>query len=98
MLLFKNIALIQLFYHVLVSMYTSDTNFLQRLVEEVDLISFVMIVAGYGISIKATTALGIDRTYFGFELGFCPPKCVFDFPYGYFTIYHCNDTSGISLL
>lgn len=31
----------------------------------------------------ATNALGIDRTYFGAELGLLPPKWITQFPYGY---------------
>ena len=34
------------------------------------------------MSISATFALGVDRTYFGEELGYCPPKRVTRFPYG----------------
>lgn len=48
-----------------------------------DPISIVMIFSGYAVSIMATNALGIDRTYFGAELGFCEPKWINQFPYGY---------------
>merc|ERR1719189_2593934 len=41
---------------------------------------------GFGITILATHRLGIDRTYFGSELGFVKPRWVNKFPYGY--IYH----------
>jgi hypothetical protein len=36
---------------------------------EFDPISLVMIFAGYGIATAAGLALGLDRTYFGVELG-----------------------------
>lgn len=75
-LLFKSLALIQLFYHYLISP-------LQRGTFEVDLISIGMIVSGYMCSVLATNALGIDRTYFGAELGLLEPKWVDQFPYGY---------------
>jgi hypothetical protein len=42
-----------------------------------------MIAIGYGVSMKATVALGVDRTYFGAELGKCEPKWINEFPYGY---------------
>ena len=48
-----------------------------------DPISLGMIAIGYGISMKATVALGVDRTYFGAELGKCEPKWINEFPYGY---------------
>jgi hypothetical protein len=47
-----------------------------------DPISVAMIVVGYAVSVKATMALGVDRTYFGAELGKCEPKWVNEFPYG----------------
>lgn len=49
---------------------------------KVDPISIAMIVIGYAISVKATIALGVDRTYFGAELGKCEPKWINEFPYG----------------
>jgi hypothetical protein len=41
-----------------------------------------MIVIGYAVSMKATAALGVERTYFGAELGKCEPKWITEFPYG----------------
>ena len=49
---------------------------------QVDLISLGMIVVGYAVSIQATAVLGVDRTYFAAELGYCEPKWVDAFPYG----------------
>jgi hypothetical protein len=42
-----------------------------------------MIFSGFTISTLAAKALGIDRTYFGAELGHCESKWVTDFPYGF---------------
>ena len=41
------------------------------------------ILIGYVLSIMATNALGIDRTYFAAELGLVEPKWITQFPYGY---------------
>jgi hypothetical protein len=38
---------------------------------------------GYILSLLATQALGIDRTYFAAELGLVEPKWITQFPYGY---------------
>jgi hypothetical protein len=59
-LLFKTLALVQLFYHYLCP---SVEQFV------LDPISILMIIAGYTVSLMATNAIGIDRTYFGAELG-----------------------------
>lgn len=74
MLLFKTIALVQLFYHYF---------FPTKLAFQVDPISIAMIVSGYTVSMMATNALGIDRTYFGVELGLVEPIWIDKFPYGY---------------
>ena len=49
---------------------------------QVDLISIAMILSGYAVSILATKALGVDRTYFAAELGLVEPKWITEFPYG----------------
>lgn len=72
-LLFKTIALAQLFYHYL---YPSTTAFV------LDPISILMVIAGYSVSMMATEAIGIDRTYFAAELGLVEPKWIDKFPYG----------------
>eukprot|EP00959_Pyramimonas_sp_CCMP1952_P162753 3402449-Pyramimonas_sp.AAC.2 len=56
---YKTLALLQLAYYYL-------TNF------QYDPTSLAMIAVGYGISTSAAIALGVDRTYFGVELGKAP--------------------------
>ena len=76
-LLFKSIALMNLAY-----VYLSPFDFeISRVLNEVNPRCLVMIVVGYGLSMKATKALGLDRTYFGVELGFLKPKWIHEFPY-----------------
>lgn len=41
-----------------------------------------MVLSGYTVSLMATEALGIDRTYFAAELGLVEPKWINKFPYG----------------
>eukprot|EP00471_Norrisiella_sphaerica_P002001 CAMPEP_0184482826 /NCGR_PEP_ID=MMETSP0113_2-20130426/4420_1 /TAXON_ID=91329 /ORGANISM="Norrisiella sphaerica, Strain BC52" /LENGTH=584 /DNA_ID=CAMNT_0026862819 /DNA_START=139 /DNA_END=1893 /DNA_ORIENTATION=- len=48
---------------------------------EVDVISIILLAVGYTIAISATKALGIDKTYFGSELGHCKPEYISAFPY-----------------
>lgn len=72
-LLFKSIALIQIFFYYL---FPDNAKF------EVDVTSLAMIITGYGVSLAATEALGLDRTYFGVELGKCKSKWISKFPYG----------------
>jgi len=73
-LLFKTLALTQLFYQYF---------FPATLPFQVDLISIAMIASGYAVSVMATNAIGLDRTYFGSELGLVEPKWISQFPYGY---------------
>lgn len=73
-LLFKSLALIQMFYHYC---FPSKEAFV------LDPVSIVMIVSGYALSIMATSAIGLDRTYFAAELGLVEAKWVSKFPYGY---------------
>lgn len=73
-LLFKSLALLQLFYHYL---FPANHAFV------FDPISVLMIATGYTVSVMATNAIGIDRTYFAAELGLVPPKWIEQFPYGY---------------
>eukprot|EP00596_Hydrurales_sp_CCMP1899_P008289 CAMPEP_0119042208 /NCGR_PEP_ID=MMETSP1177-20130426/14444_1 /TAXON_ID=2985 /ORGANISM="Ochromonas sp, Strain CCMP1899" /LENGTH=666 /DNA_ID=CAMNT_0007008827 /DNA_START=246 /DNA_END=2246 /DNA_ORIENTATION=- len=73
-LLFKTISISQLFFCY---------AFPQKNVFQLDLISIGMIVTGYILSLLATQALGIDRTYFAAELGLVEPKWITQFPYGY---------------
>jgi len=47
-----------------------------------DAVSLMLIATGFGLSSLAATALGVDRTYFGAELGHCEPRRIERFPYG----------------
>ena len=73
-LLFKTIALVQLFYCYF---------FPQKSTFAWDPISVAMMLSGYAVSLLATNALGVDRTYFAAELGLVEPKWITQFPYGY---------------
>ena len=81
-LLFKSVAVAQLFLYYLCPAYMSGVATLQP---RLDLLSLGMVGAGYVTSMLATKALGIDRTYFGAELGMpnCEPKWIDAYPYGY---------------
>jgi len=46
-----------------------------------DYVSLALLASGYGVSALAAARLGVDRTYFGVELGYCEPKWVSSFPY-----------------
>jgi hypothetical protein len=85
-LLFKTLSIGQLGY-----LYLHSFDFAAP-----DVFSVAMIVVGYTLSVLATKALGIDRTYFGVELGFCEPKWITAFPYG--TIPHPMIVSQILAL
>jgi len=50
-------------------------------VPEFDPLSVGLMVVGYGLATAATMALGVDRTWFGVELGQLEPKRVTSFPY-----------------
>ena len=65
---FKTIALTHLCWNYL-------ANFVY------DPVSIGMLIGGYGLSIAATSALGLDQTYFGVELGAVEPNFVSGFPY-----------------
>ena len=73
-LLFKTIALVQLFYCYF---FPQKSSFAW------DPVSVAMMLSGYGVSLLATQALGVDRTYFAAELGLVEPKWINQFPYGY---------------
>jgi hypothetical protein len=88
-LLFKSMALAQLFYMYVVLPIQNGTFSL-------DFVSLAMIATGYAVSMMATKALGIDRTYFGVELGLMEPKWVTEFPYG--VIPHPMITSQVFAL
>eukprot|EP01060_Flectonema_neradi_P006732 TRINITY_DN14604_c0_g1_i1.p1 TRINITY_DN14604_c0_g1~~TRINITY_DN14604_c0_g1_i1.p1 ORF type:complete len:593 (+),score=60.64 TRINITY_DN14604_c0_g1_i1:37-1815(+) len=52
----------------------------------VSTISIAMVVLGYGLAASATYAIGVERTYFGSELGITSRKWINAFPYN--TIPH----------
>jgi len=47
-----------------------------------DVVSLAMLVCGFGLATLAAHRLGVDRTYFGWELGEISGECVMRFPYG----------------
>lgn len=49
-----------------------------------DFVSIGLCAFGFGLAFLATLALGVDRTYFGWELGEINGDCVRRFPYGFF--------------
>ncbi len=49
---------------------------------EFDPVSLGLMSFGFGLAALATDALGLDRTYFGAELGVCEAQKVERFPYG----------------
>jgi hypothetical protein len=65
---YKMVSLSQLAYHYV-------TNF------QFDIISLALIIVGYGIATSASMVIGLDRTYFGAELGLMAPKWINQFPY-----------------
>jgi len=71
-LLFKTLSLAQLW-----GIYLLSPGF------TVDYVGLAMAASGYIVSMMATKSLGIDRTYFGAELGVVEPRWVNQFPYGY---------------
>lgn len=73
-LVFKILALSQMFYHYFFPMNEAFAF---------DPISVLIIVSGYTVALLATTAVGVDRSYFAVELGLVPSKATKQFPYGY---------------
>ena len=59
-------------------------HYAKHLPTSVDYISLLMILTGFSLSTSAMMAIGVDRTYFGIELGFCKPIYVNTFPYNMF--------------
>jgi hypothetical protein len=73
---FKVTALLQLAY-----IYCTHFSY--------DAVSLGLIVAGFASSTAAAAALGLDRTYFGYELGVVPPsEPVTAFPYNVPLLQH----------
>ncbi|MEZ5936562.1 MAG: methyltransferase [Alphaproteobacteria bacterium] len=46
-----------------------------------NLLSLIVMAAGFALNISAARALGAERTYYGYELSALPPKRVTAFPY-----------------
>jgi hypothetical protein len=46
-----------------------------------DPVSIALLIFGYGLSASAAAAIGLDRTYFGAEMGIYKPKWISAFPY-----------------
>jgi len=65
---FKALAVAQLVWIYL-------TNF------EFNIVSLVLIACGVTLASAAAAAIGVDRTYFGSELGYVEPKWITAFPY-----------------
>ena len=51
-------------------------------VDGADWLALALMAAGFGLSSAATLALGVDRTYFGWELGAVKGEHVVRWPYG----------------
>ncbi|MEO1527771.1 MAG: hypothetical protein AAFX06_20265 [Planctomycetota bacterium] len=74
--LFKSLAMIQLFAVFATGLFSgSMTTTAMATV-------LAVVAAGFGLATYATAVLGLDRTYFSWELGFDPPKRVAKFPFG----------------
>ena len=69
-------------------------SFLHDVVLSVDVLSFSVMVCGWVLAGLATSALGWNRTYFGWELGAITGKYVTTFPYG--SIPHPMIVGGIT--
>eukprot|EP00497_Spongosphaera_streptacantha_P000391 TRINITY_DN1243_c0_g1_i4.p1 TRINITY_DN1243_c0_g1~~TRINITY_DN1243_c0_g1_i4.p1 ORF type:complete len:583 (+),score=71.04 TRINITY_DN1243_c0_g1_i4:185-1933(+) len=70
-LFFKTVALVQIAWYYLSGLPIRAST----------LFSLLLVFIGYGLSGMATTALGMDLTYFGAELGQVKPKQITKFPY-----------------
>ena len=46
-----------------------------------DFASLAVIAAGIGLNVRAASVLGVDRTYYGHEVGGLPPQRITAFPY-----------------
>merc|ERR1711904_345898 len=65
---YKSFSMMQLGYY-----YATNFSF--------DVTSLAMIAFGYALSASALKTLGVERTYFGAELGICDAKQTRAFPY-----------------
>ena len=62
---------------------------------EWDPMSLALMIGGFGLTSAATAALGWDRTYFGWELGFLGHDFVTKWPYGPRGIPHPMIVGGV---
>lgn len=84
-IVFKNMALFQTYFLVVRSIMNASApgaNFFTEFVNSFDAVAIVLLAFGYWIAIQSTVVLGIDRTYFGWELGYCRSEWISAFPYG----------------
>jgi len=81
-LLMKTISIAQLYLWYIYFEAKGATS-LMDFVTGLDFVSIGMILIGYTISLQATAALGIDRTYFAAELGLVEPKWITAWPYSH---------------
>jgi len=77
------------------SLALAQAGILYLLHFELDVLSLLMCTAGFGLSMAATNALGWDRTYFGWELGFLEPKFITAWPYGPKGVPHPMIVGGV---
>jgi len=84
-LFFKSVALLNLAYMVLKPLWVKGTSVEGLKANDIleNIPGFAMIIVGYGVSVAATAALGVDGTYFGIELGYVEADYQFvkSFPY-----------------
>jgi len=72
-LLYKTLAVVQ-----------AGAQFLYRFdYAQPDMTALALLGFGFGLATLAAHRLGVDRTYFGWELGEIKGECVIGFPYGY---------------
>ena len=86
-LLFKSLALAQA-----AAQYVSLEP--RTLPDQLHWLSCVLLLGGFGLAALASAALGVDRTYFGWELGQIKANHVQRFPYG--TIPHPMILGGMT--
>ena len=67
---------------MLMGLYLWTLPWDQGLAGVVHPLSLGLMAAGYGLATWATVVLGVDRTWFGVELGQLAPKRIARFPYG----------------
>jgi len=81
-LIYKTIALLQLFSLYLLSVTKNMSD--MSAIFSIASLDLAMVVSGYALSMYTTAQLGVDGTYFGIELGFvkASKNYVQKFPYG----------------